>query len=593
MRRCVSKMEFRFLVDYYEKIEGTTKRLEMTDYLVDLFKKTPINLLDKVVYLTSANLYPEFVGVELGMADKLALKAVSLATGLKIRELEKMYQERGDIGIVGEEAIEKKVQTSFFAKPLTVKEVYEKLDKLARASGPSSMDMKIRILSGLLSDATKKEARYLLRFVTGKLRLGIRAMTIIDALAIAYTGSKENRGLLERAYNIHPDLGLIARTVAEKGVKGLEEVRVEVGVPLMSMLCQRIPTIEEAFEKMGGKVLLEYKYDGERMQCHISHGKIKIFSRRLEDITNPYPDVVKHLSESVLAEEAILDGECVAFNQDTGEFLPFQELMHRRRKYDVEEAIKKYPAYLFLFDCLYVNGEDLTLKPLLYRKEKLKEIVKETDYIKLARYKVLSSPEEAHLFFDEAIESGCEGLIAKSIEENSIYRAGVRGWSWIKLKRTYQSKMIEPVDLVAVGAFAGRGRRAGTYGALLMAVYDQKRDVFKTICKLGSGFTDEDLNNLPNIFRQYVIDHRHPSVESKIDADIWFTPSVVLEVIGDEITLSPTHTCGLDLIKKETGLAIRFPRFTGRWRWDKSSQEATTEDEIIEMYNAQLKTVQA
>ncbi len=582
---------FSVLADYYEKIERTSKRLEMTDYLVKLFRNTPIEVLDKVVYLTQGKLFPEYVGVELGVADKLALRAVALASGLPLSSLEKMLKEKGDIGLVGEEALKRRTQIAFFTEPLTVERVYNDLVKIAKATGPSSQDVKIKTLAGLLSDAQPKEARYLLRIVTERLRLGVRDMTILDALAVAFAGGKANRDILERAYNIHPDLGYIAVKVAKEGVEGAKKIGIQVGIPIRPMLCQRLYNLGEAFEKLGSKFLVEYKYDGERMQIHIKGEEVKIFSRRLEDITGPYPDVVKHVKESVNAEEVILDGECVAVNMETGEFLPFQELMHRRRKYGIEEAIEKYPTVLFLFDCLYLNGEDLTLQPYPVRKEKLKSIVKETDYVKLAEYKIVDNKEELEKFFEAAIERGCEGVVAKSIGKDSIYRAGVRGWSWIKLKRSYQSKMVEPVDLVAVGAFMGKGRRAGTYGALLMAAYDPGTDTFKTVCKLGSGFTDEDLEKLPEMFKPYVIDHKHPSVDSKIEADIWFVPAVVMEVIGDEITLSPLHTCGLDVIKKGSGLAIRFPRFTGRWRYDKSPQDATTVKEIVEMYKAQLKRV--
>jgi DNA ligase-1 len=278
-------------------------------------------------------------------------------------------------------------------------------------------------------------------------------------------------------------------------------------------------------------------------------------------------------------------------NLDTGEMMPFQELMHRRRKYDVEEAMKSYPVSLFLFDSLYVDGEDLTLKPYLERRRKLISIVKEADRVKVANAIITGDINELEKFFEEAVADGCEGLVTKSIAPDSIYQAGARGWLWIKFKRDYQALITDTVDLVIVGAFYGRGRRAGTYGALLLAAYDDEKDEFKTVCKCGSGFTDEDLEKLPKMLKEYEIKHKHGRVDSKLEADAWFTPSIVLEVLGAEITLSPIHTCGMDSIRAGSGLAIRFPRFTGKYRSDKSPEDATTVKEIIEIYQSQLKKI--
>ncbi|RLG48933.1 MAG: ATP-dependent DNA ligase, partial [Thermoproteota archaeon] len=294
--------------------------------------------------------------------------------------------------------------------------------------------------------------------------------------------------------------------------------------------------------------------------------------------------------EAFKGREGILDGECVAVNPDTGEILPFQELMHRRRKYEVEEMAEKYPAVLYLFDLLYLDGRELIDSPLEERRRLLSEVIEESERVRIAEGRVQEwTPDSLESYLEEAVARGTEGLMVKDL--SSRYQAGVRGWSWIKLKRSYISRMVEPVDLVAVGAFYGKGKRAGTYGALLMAAYDPETDTFKTVCKMGSGFTDEQLARLPEIFRPHVIDHKHPSVVSKLEADVWFEPAKVLEVIGDEITLSPVHTCAWGKVREGAGLAIRFPRFTGRWREDKSPQDATTEEEIVQMYRLQLEEV--
>ncbi|RLI17928.1 ATP-dependent DNA ligase [Candidatus Bathyarchaeota archaeon] len=584
-------MKYSLIADAYEKIEATTKRLEMTDYLVELLKNTPKELIDKVVYLTQGKLYPDFMGIEIGVAEKLAIRAIAKASGHSEKEIEEDLKKTGDIGETAQNFIAKKKQVTLFQQPLTVQKVYETLDKMAKATGEGAMDLKVSLLAGLLANASPKEAKYIVRTVTGKLRLGIADMTVLDALAIAYGGGKEARQLLERAYNISSDLGRVAKTLVEEGLEGIKKFRVVIGEPIRPMLAERLSSPHEILEKLGGKCAAEYKYDGERIQAHKNGEKVLLFSRRLENITSQYPDAVELLKRHVKAKEAILEGECVAIDPDTGDMLPFQELMHRRRKYGIEKAMEEYPVSLFMFDVLYVDGKDLTLEPYPVRRKYLNEIIEEGERIKIAEYLITDNPEELEKFFLEAVEKGCEGLVCKSVMDDSIYRAGARGWLWIKYKRDYKSEMTDTVDLVVVGAFHGKGRRAGTYGALLLAAYNPEKDVFKTVCKCGSGFTDEDLANLPKMLKPHQIEHKHPRVISNLDADVWFEPKIVIEVIGAEITLSPIHTCAMDVIRKGSGLAIRFPRFTGNYRFDKAAEDATTEKEIIEMYQKQLKKI--
>jgi len=586
-------VNYSAVTEVYEKIENTTKRLEMTDYLVELFKKTPKEIVDKVVYLTQGKLYPDFMGIELGVAERLALKALAKASGRKESEIEEDLTKTGDLGETAQSFLEKRRQISFFQKPLTVDRVYQTLDKIAKASGEGSMDLKVNLLAGLLADATPKEAKYIIRTVTGKLRLGIADMTILDALAIAYGGGKGARDIIERAYNLSSDLGKVAKVVAEGSVEALKSFKVSIGNPIRPMLAERLSSPAEILEKLGGKCVAEYKYDGERIQAHKDGDKIILFSRRLENITSQYPDAVDLVRTHIRAKEAIIEAECVAVNLDTGEMMPFQELMHRRRKYDIAKAAAEYPVSLFAFDILYVNGRDLTLEPYSVRHKVLEEISEQSDRFQLAKYIIVDNVEDLERFFEEAVEAGCEGLVCKSLSKDSVYQAGARGWLWIKYKRDYKSEMTDTVDLVVVGAFYGRGKRAGKYGALLLAAYNHDNDTFETICKCGSGFTDEDLENLPKMLEPYKINHKHPRVNSEIEADVWFVPKVVIEVIGAEITLSPIHTCAKDVIRKGSGLAIRFPRFTGRYRTDKSAEDATTISEIIEMYKRQLKKIES
>jgi len=584
-------LRYSLIADSYEKIEGTTKRLEMTDYLVELLKKTPKDVIDKVVYLTQGKLYPDFLGIEIGIAEKLAIRAVAKATGHSEKEIEEDLRKTGDLGETAQKFLEKKTQVSFFPKPLTVEKVYQTLDKMAKSTGAGSVDLKMSFLAGLLSDASPKEAKYIIRTVTGSLRLGIADMTVLDALAIAFGGGKETREDLERSYNISSDLGRVAKTVAEKGIESIKRFEVSLGEPIRPMLAERLGSPTEILEKLGGKCIAEYKYDGERIQAHKKGDHITLFSRRLEDITDQYPDGGELFRKYVSAKNAILEAECVAIDLETGEMKPFQELMHRRRKYGIKKAMEEYPISLFMFDALYVDGKDLTLEPYPVRRQHLEKIIEQTDRVKVAEYIITDDSEELEKFFEKAVENGCEGLVCKSVNEDSVYQAGARGWLWIKYKRDYRSEMTDTVDLVVVGALHGRGKRAGTYGALLLAAYDPDEDVFKTVTKCGTGFTDEDLEKLPKMMEKHRVPHRHARVVSTLEADVWFEPTVVIETIGAEITLSPIHTCAMDVIRKGSGLAIRFPRFTGNYRLDKSAEDATTVKEVVEIYRGQLKKV--
>jgi len=587
-------VRYEQLAEVFEGIEATSKRLEMTDLLVKLLKETPKDLIDKVVYLTQGKLYPDYMGIELGVAEKLVEKAISFASGRTEAEVESAYNRSGDLGIAAEEMLKKKTQSTLMKKQLTVEAVYETFHKIAHAAGDRSVDAKIRLLSSLLSDASPKEAKFVTRMALGKLRVGIADMTILDALAIAYAGGKEFREPFERAYNLSSDLGYVAKIVASHGVGGVKGFKISVGRPVRPMLCERLSSAQEILAKLEGKGSAEYKYDGLRIQAHVSKKQIQLFSRRLENITGQFPDVAKSLRDVVTAEQSILEGECVAVDPNTGDMLPFQVVSQRRgRKYEIETMAEEVPVTVFLFDVLYADGRDFTLAPYLDRRRELTKIVTESEQVHIAEQLVTEDAEELEHYFDKAVSLGCEGLVVKNIGAGSVYQAGARGWLWIKYKRSYKAEVADTFDLVPVGAFHGRGKRAGTYGALLMAVYNPENDQFETISKLGSGFTDEDLEELPRILGRDAIPHRHPRVSSEMKADVWFTPAKVLEVSADEITLSPLHTCALGAVRRGSGLALRFPRFTGKYREDKSPEDATTTEEALEIYHRQLKKMEA
>ena len=586
-------MRYEQLAEVFEAIEATSKRLEMTELLVKLLKETPKGLVDKVVYLTQGKLYPDYMGIELGMAEKLVEKAISFASGRPEAEVESAFHRTGDLGLAAQEVLKKRSQSTLMKKQLTVEAVYGTFDKIAHATGDRSVNAKIKLLSSLLIDASPGEAKFVTRMALGKLRVGIADMTILDALAIAYAGGKEFRESFERAYNLSSDLGYVAKIVATNGIGGVKDFKISIGRPVRPMLCERLSSAQEILTKLGGKGSAEYKYDGLRIQAHISKTSVQLFSRRLENITSQFPDVAESLRSAILAQQAILEGECVAVDANTGDMLPFQVVSQRRgRKHEIEAMAEEVPVTVFLFDVLFDDSQDFTLTPYPERRIELTKIVKTSDQVRIAEQLTTEDADELERYFDKAVSMGCEGLVVKSTGTESVYQAGARGWLWIKYKRSYKAEVADTFDLVPVGAFHGRGKRAGTYGALLMAVYNPGTDQFETISKLGSGFTDVDLDILLNALRQDVVPHKHPRVNSEMEADVWFTPSKVLEVSADEITLSPLHTCALGSVRRGSGLALRFPRFTGKYRDDKSPEDATTTKEALEIYHRQLKKIE-
>ncbi|MDY0293529.1 MAG: ATP-dependent DNA ligase [Candidatus Methanomethylophilaceae archaeon] len=576
-------MLFSELSEYFDRTESTSSRLEMTTVLAELFRKSTPEDLRHIIYLSQGKLRPDFCPEELGMADRLVLRAVSFTTGVPEEEVERLAVDTGDPGRVAEVLVAKKKQMTLFSEPLTLDRVLSGLRTIESSDGRESQERKMKHLANLLHDSGPLEARYLCRIVTGRMRVGAAAMTILDALAEAFS-TKEDRPEIERAYNITCDLGLVGMTMASGGMDAVRGIGVKVGNPIKVMLAERLPSIAEVVAKMGGRCAMEYKYDGIRVQAHIGPDSVKLYSRRLEDLTSNFPDVAESLRSRFKGEEAIIEGECVAVDTSTGRMQPFQNVTHRRRKHGMDSAVKEYPVRMFMFDCLFADGEDLTVRPYLERRSRLAGVFDVSDGIGMSVMRVVGSPEEGADFFREALDAGCEGIMAKSVDEGSVYRAGSRGFLWIKYKKDYHSSMTDSFDLAVVGAFYGMGKRAGVYGALLMAAYDPDSGVFETVCKLGTGFDDAFLKNLPELLEDHRSTERPRSVTSKMVPDVWFEPAVVLEVVGAEISLSPIHTAAMGSVKEGSGLGIRFPRFTGRVREDKSPEQSTSTREIEEMY---------
>lgn len=576
-------MLYAAVVNAYQGIEGTTSRRQMRDLLVELLAAAASDLLPKLVYLTQGRLYPPFEAVEIGLAERLAQRAVSAATGASEADVLADLARSGDLGATAEHLLSGASREPI----LSVDDVYDGLDAIARTSGAGAVAAKIDTLTDLLRRATPVEARYLVRTATGHLRLGLGDMTILDALAIAWGGSVRARPAIERAYNLTSDLGVVAARLAHGGLDEIRVVQPELFHPVRPMLAQRLRSPEEILAHFGGRCAAEFKYDGTRLQIHKRGEEVEIFSRRLEQVTTQYPDVSELARQHLRAERAIIEVEAVARDPETDELLPFQELMRRKRKYGIAEAAVALPVSLMAFDLLYVDGEDFTVHPYLERRARLASVLTEGPRVKLVEQEIVSSVPELEACFARALGAGNEGLVCKSIAPDAVYQAGSRGWQWVKLKRDAISTLIDTVDLVVVGAFYGRGRRAGGYGSLLLAAYDPKADVFRTVTRCGTGFKEDELAALPEKLAPFAIPHAHPRLDTKLMADVWFTPAVVAEIAGAEITLSPVHTADWGVVRPGSGLAIRFPRFTGRWRDDKAAEDATTTDELLELFQQQ------
>jgi DNA ligase-1 len=567
-------MLFRELALVYEELERTSSGNELRRILSGLFKKVSKSEIDKAAYLTLGRIANDYADINLGMAEKMVLRAVAEAAGAEQSEVTRIYKKLGDIGLVAEELVGRK------RKELTVTEVFETLHKIAESSGTGSQEDKVSLLAGLLRNASAKEARYLARIVQGNLRLGVGDKTVLDALCITFTGSKSAKKEVEHAFMISPDVAVIAKTIATKGLAGIRKIGVTLGVPIQMMLCQRVKDLNEIPKKMGVPFAVEQKYDGERIQAHKIGNKIVLYSRRLENITSQFPDIVEAVRRNVKAKNCVIEGECMPVDKK-GNLLAFQLLMQRRRKHGVEEYIKKIPVCLFAFEILYCNGKSLIHDAYPKRYAVLQKIIRKSDQIKLALRIICDNPDCAEELFNKTVENGGEGIVVKSLKPDSDYQAGVRGWHWVKWKPEYVKGLRDTFDLVVVGAYRGRGRRAGAYGALLCAAYNEQSDCFETFCKLGTGFSDKDLAEMPKKFRKFEISHKPALLEvsKSMTPDTWFEPAVVVEVTGAEITKSPNHTCGKE---KGQGLALRFPRFL-RYRPEKSAEQATTTKEILRM----------
>ena len=597
-------MEFSILAESFNKMESTKKRLELTQLLVELFEKTPHDVISKIVYLIQGKLRPDFEGIELGVSEKLVLRAAKKSLGINENDIITTLNEIGDLGTAISNTLEKKTQTGLFdfgidsdtydevifdTKANTVERIYEILWSISQleGAGKNIQDKKINFISSLWNKSKPTEVKFVTKLLLGTLRLGVAENTVMDALAIAYSGNKDNRKKLQYAYNVTSDLGNVAETIATKGIEGIEKFEIILFNPIRPMLADRVKSETESIEKMGNEFAAEYKLDGERVQLHIEGEKVALFSRSLERIESYYPDIIEKIPKNIQADNIILEAEAVAINENTGEFLPFQELMHRRRKYKIEKAVTEYPISVNFFDVLYCNGKNCTGLSYKERRKILEKHVKEDEFAKYIPMSIVKNENEIEDFMENSINAGSEGLMLKMLDKP--YQAGSRGSHWLKLKREYRNELGDSLDLIVIGGYFGKGRRTGNYGTLLLATYDEDEDTFPSICKVGTGFSDESLDQLYQILNSKVSIKKNPRIISEMEADVWFEPELVIEIMASEITLSPIHKAAMNAIRKDAGLALRFPKFTGKIRVEKDVEDASTNEEIITLYKGQKK----
>ncbi len=565
----------------FAKLDATRSRTEMMELLAELFVKTRPDEMDKVIYLLQGRVAPLYAPIEFGMGEQLTAEAVAQATGLTVEETRRRFSEVGDYGSLAEE------QIAIEQGNLTVAHVFERLTEIALTEGEGSVAKKVSLLADLIRQVGKQEVRYLLRIPLGRLRLGVGDPTFMDALSFARTESKSHRPAIERAYSISADLATVARVYWHGGVDGLQEqIHVTVGTPVIPAASERVKTMEDLVLRLG-RCAVEPKYDGIRCQVHFDGENVTMYSRHLEDLTGMFPDVVAAVKEQAAGHSYIADSEALAYDVETGAFLPFQMTTQRRRKHNVAEMAEKLPLRVVLFDLLYLDGVDLTQQPYGARRAKMLGFLQDGAVLQVTENIETDSVAAIDAFFADKVEHGLEGVMAKKLD--SLYHAGRRSFDWIKMKRSYQGELSDTVDCVVLGYWYGKGARSKLgIGALLLGVYDKERDVFVTISRLGTGFSEEEWVRMREHLDDIKSDGRPARVEAEVEPDVWSLPTHVVEIQADEITRSPTHTCGRRH-GDELGYALRFPRVIGFMREDKRPEDATSVLEAIRLYEVQIE----
>ncbi|MDD3679739.1 MAG: ATP-dependent DNA ligase [Candidatus Shapirobacteria bacterium] len=612
-------MFFKDLADYLKKLEETNSRLEITQILANLFQEADLKEIDKLSYLILGYLTPPYKGIEFDLADKMMVRILSCAFGFSQPEIRQKYKTNGDLGTVAQSLRETRRQKQLTNPSLTilnnnktgqealkilskkslltVNEVYHYLMIVAQASGEGSQEIKTSLMALLLGSVDPLSVRYLVRIPLGRLRLGFSELTILDALSWLISADKSHRDRIEEAYNFHADIGYIARIIKKDGLVGLKKVTIALGVPVNLALCQRLPSAEEMINKMiiqdksNDLVAVEPKFDGTRLQAHFSYdglGKTKtwLFTRSLENIAEMFPDITRGLKNEITARSIILDGEVIGYNPQTGQLVPFQETIQRKRKHQITEAISRTPLRYYCFDVLYLNGKNLTNLSFKERRLILQKLISgqggKNKKILLSPQILTNDPEELRRYHREQIDRGLEGVVVK--KWHSPYDVGKRGFTWVKFKQEkgkVGGGLSDTVDGLVMGYYRGRGRRAQFgIGAFLLGVKKTwDNDQFLTVSKIGTGLTDNQWRQLRSICDQVAVDKKPVGykVDKNLFPDVWCRPEIVVEIEADNVTVSPLHSAGF---------ALRFPRLV-RFRNDRSPQQATTKKELEELKKIQ------
>lgn len=560
-------MLYAILTETYEKLEATTKKLEKRDIISDLLKKTESKDLEKTVLLLTGRVFPVWSEAETGVATQLMIKALTKSSGIKEKQIIKIFKEIGDLGLAAEKSIKEKTQTTFKTEKLTLEKVFETIKRIASETGKGSQERKLNLIANLLASAKPKEAKYIVRTVLEELRIGVAEGIIRDSIAKAYDVSAE---AVENAWFLNPDYGEIAKIAKEKGEAGLKEVKIELGKPIMLLLAEKSPSLEKAlktYENPG----FEIKYDGARIIIQKKGEKIWLFTRRLEDVTKNFPDIVKLAKKSLKAEKCIVDGECLAIDK-TGKPLPFQALSQRiQRKYDIEKMVKEVPIQMNLFDILYLEEESLFEKPFRERRRLLEKVVVPIKgKFQLAEHLRTKDLKEAEKFYKKALDMGEEGVIVKNLDAK--YQPGRKVGYWLKVK-----PVMENLDLVIIGAEYGTGKRTGWFGSFVLGCRDPDSGKYLECGMMGTGIKEKKTEDTDVTFKD-LTKMLKPLVEKEEGKRVWIKPKIVIEVAYEEIQKSPNY---------ESGWALRFPRFVRIRTEEKPAEQADTLERIKKLYKMQ------
>jgi len=609
------KIQYLYLSRVFDAVAGTTKRLTKTR-LVSNFLRSVIALspeqLVEVFYLCCNKIAPQYEGIELGIGDTILLKAVSEATGTTMKKLKEELGRIGDIGTLAQQKRNKQ-RTIFPPPPLKISGVFKNLLKLAKTTGHKSGTVKGDLIKKMIVSCRESEIKYIIRCLQGNLRIGLAAQTVQSSLAQAVVLTppggkvmdaskhmgpgeleeeiKKTDKIIKQAFIEVPNFEHVITMLLKHGIKELpKHCQLTPGIPIKAMLGKPASGISELFEKFLNVLFtIEFKYDGERAQIHLlPDGTIKIFSRNSEDNTGKYPDLIASLPEAYASgmETFIIDCEVVAWSAKDKKILPFQTLSQRKRK-DVSSENIDINVVLFAFDCIYMNGKSLINEQFMERRKILRESFKEVEgKFFFAKGKDAKEPEEIEEFLKLSIESSCEGLMVKALDKDAQYVPDKR--NWIKIKKDYLEGMSDSLDLVPIGAFRGKGKRAGLYGCFLLACYDPESEEYQSITKIGTGFSEDDLKKHTEFFKKHLLEapKSYYRYDSKMECDVWFEPCQVWEVRAADLSISPVHKAAVGQLHPSKGIALRFPRFL-RIRDDKDPESSTVAEQVVDMYNAQ------